>query len=345
MNNINTHGIRDSRSFSAKRFFFRWEWMLVLLIIIANVVNAQLSSNYLNLNTILDSTKMYLDKSFLVFSMSLVIVIGGIDISVASTMALSGTVMGIAFVGGMPMGLAMVVAVLVGAICGAFNGLLITKFKELAPMIITLGTLSLYRGIAWILLEDQSAGGFPDWHYKLSSGAAIKIGSLAIPNIWVAFLVCAVIFALLLHKTTFGKKLFAIGSNAEAALYSTINVDRCKFIVYTLSGVMASISAIFLTSRIATVRPNIASGYELEAIAIVVLGGFKTDGGTGTILGSTLSMILIALIRYGLGRVGVRAETILVIVGALLIIAVLLPNIAGDIGRRRSKRRLAERRE
>lgn len=343
MNSINAHTLEDSRRFSLKRFFFRWEWMLIVLIIAANIVNGQLSSNYFNLNTIFDSTKMYLDKSFLVFSMALVIMIGGIDISIASTMALSGTVMGMAYVAGTPMIIALMIAVCVGALCGAVNGLLITRFRELAPMIVTLGTMSLYRGIAWILLEDQSAGGFPEWHYEMSSGMAFTIGTINVPIIWLAFAVCAVLFGLLLHKTTFGKKLYAIGNNANAARYSAINVDRCMFIVYTISGVMASISALFLTSRIATVRPNIATGYELEVIAIVVLGGFKTDGGTGTILGATLSMILIALIRYGLGRVGVRAEMILVIVGALLITAVLLPSIVRELSKTRSRRRMFNR--
>ncbi len=338
----NKNIIADKRQFSIKRFILRWEWMLVLLIVVVNIINGQISENYFNLNTILDSTKMYLDKSFLVFSMALVILIGGIDISVASTIALSSTIMGVAYTAGVPMLASMILAILTGIVCGALNGVLIVKFKELAPMIITLATMSLYRGIAWIILEAQSAGGFPDWHYKMSSGTAFTIGSVNVPIIWVAFILCAVLFGFLMHKTTFGKKLYSIGHNSEAARYSAINVDGCKFIVYLVSGFMASIVGLFLSSRIATVRPNIAMGYELEVIAIVVLGGFKTDGGTGTIVGATLSMILISLIRYGLGRVGVRPEMMMVIIGALLIVAVLLPNIAQAISRRKRKELLVK---
>ncbi len=324
--------------FSLKRFFFRWEWMLVLVIVIVIIINGSLSSKNYTLGTVLDSFKMYLDKSFLVFSMAFVILIGGIDISVASTIALSGTVMGVAYVSGVPMIPAMVLCLLTGLICGMINGWLITKFKELAPMILTLGTLSLFRGTAWIVLEDQSAGGFPDWYYQVSNGTAFTIGDVNVPTILICFLVCVVIFCYVLHKTSFGKKLYIIGYNAEAARYSTIKVERIKFIVYTLSGLMAAVSAIFLTSRISTVRPNIAQNYELEVIAIVVLGGFKTSGGVGNMLGPSLAMILIALIRFGLGRVGVRPEIILVIVGALLIISILLPNIVSMVSNKKKSR-------
>lgn len=325
------------QSFDAKKFFVRWEWILLLIIIAVIIINGSISSKNYNLNSVLDSFKVYLDKSFMVFSMALVLMIGGIDISVASTAALSGTVMGTLFLGGMSLPAAIVCMLLVGILCGMGNGFLMTKFSGLAPMILSLGTMSLYRGIAWIILQSDSAGGFPDWYYSISSGTAFTIGGVSFPIIFVCFIICAVVFGFVLHKTTFGKQLHMIGFNPEAARYSTINVNRQKFIVYTISGLMAAVTGLFLTSRISTVRPNIAMNYEMEVIAICVLGGFKTTGGIGTILGAVLSTILIAMIRFGFGRMGVRQEIISVIVGILLIVSILVPNLISLRGNKKKQ--------
>lgn len=318
---------------SLKSTFFRWEWMLVLLLILVNILNSQMSEYYWDINGIFDAFKVFLDKGFLVLAMAFVLLIGEIDISVASIIALSSCIMGIAYNNGVPMPVAMLVAVVTGAICGLINGLLVAHFRELASMIITLATMSLYRGIAWMLLEANSAGGYPDWYSWLSEGTLFKIGELSVPFVLVVFIVCAVIFGLILHKTTFGKKLYSIGHNDEASRYTGIKVKNIRIIVYTLTGLMAGISSLFLTSRLFTSRANIAMGYELEVIAVVVLGGVKSDGGTGTILGVSLSLFLIGLIRYGLGISGVRTEVILVVIGLLLILSILIPNILSNINR------------
>lgn len=314
-----------------KSTFFRWEWMLVLLLILVNIFNSQMSEYYWDLNGIFDAFKIFLDKGFLVLAMAFVLLIGEIDISVASIIALCSCVMGMVYNSGVPMPLAMVVALLTGAICGLINGLLVANFRELASMIITLATMSLYRGIAWILLQADSAGGYPEWFSWLSEGTLFKIGSLKIPFVLVVFIVFAVAFGLLLHKTTFGKKLYSIGHNDDASKYTGIKVKNIRIMVYTLTGIMGGVSALFLTSRLFTSRANIAMGYELEVIAVVVLGGVKSDGGTGTILGVSLSLFLIGLIRYGLGISGVRTEVILIVIGFLLILSILLPNVLSNL--------------
>ncbi|MFV0503145.1 MAG: ABC transporter permease, partial [Lachnospirales bacterium] len=162
--------IMSTRPFSKKRFFMQWEWMLVALFIGINVMNASLSPNYMHFGNIMSAVQMFCDKAILVFPMMLVILLGEIDISVASTMALAATVMGVLFSAGMPFEAAIVVALMVGAACGFLNGILLAKFSELASMIVTLSTQVLFRGIASIMLEDGAVGNFPAWFQFLAWG-------------------------------------------------------------------------------------------------------------------------------------------------------------------------------
>ncbi|MGO4376318.1 ABC transporter permease, partial [Paenibacillus sp. MCAF20] len=152
---------------------------------------------------------------------------------------------------GVPMELAVLICLAVGALCGWVNGMLIVRFKELSSVIVTLATMIIYRGIAYILLEDQASGSFPSWFKFLGWD---YIGG--IPFILIAFAAAVIIFAYLLHKTTFGRKVYAIGNNPTAALYSGVPVDRIKVIVFTLAGLMAAVTALFLTSRMGSTRPN-----------------------------------------------------------------------------------------
>lgn len=310
------------REFNWKSFFLQWEWMLVLIFIIINIMNSNLSPYYLNSKSILDATMTFLDKSFIVLPMAFIIILGDIDISVASTVALSAVVMAVLYNLGVPMALAMVICVAVGTLCGLVNGLLIVKFKELSAVIVTLSTMIIYRGIAYIILEDQASGKFPPWYKFLGWG---YVGG--IPFILIVFAVFAVIFGLLLHKTTFGRRVYAMGNNITASRFSGVQVDKIKVIVFTLTGFMSAITALFLTSRMGSTRPNVANGYELDVIAMVVLGGVSTAGGKGRIIGTILSVFLIGLLRYGLGLINVPAQMLLIIIGLLLIFAVMIPNL------------------
>ncbi|WP_419877853.1 ABC transporter permease [Brevibacillus centrosporus] len=316
--------IIGKKEFSWKTFFLQWEWMLVLIFILVNVINANLSPYYLNADSLRDATMTFLDKAFIVLPMVFIIILGDIDISVASIVALSSVVMADLYTMGVPMELAVVICLAVGTLCGYVNGLLITRFKELSAVIVTLATMIIYRGIAYILLEDQAAGKFPEWFKFLGWG---YVGS--VPFILIVFAVFAVIFGLLLHKTTFGRRVYAMGSNLTASQFSGIQVDKIKILVFTLAGLMSAVTALFLTSRMGSTRPNIATGYELDVIAMVVLGGISTSGGKGRMIGAILAIFLIGFLRYGLGLVNVPAQMLLVIIGLLLILAVMVPNLKG----------------
>lgn len=314
--------IISKKQFSLKSFFFQWEWMLVLIFIIVNIINASLSPYYLNSRKLLDATMTFLDKAFIVLPMAFVIILGDIDISVASTLALSAVVMAVSYNAGVPMVLAMIICLAVGMICGFINGILIVKFKELSAVIVTLSTQIIYRGIAYIILEDQASGKFPSWYRSLGWG---YIGG--IPIIVIVFAIFAVLYGLLLHKTTFGRYVYAMGNNVTASRFSGVQVDKIKVTVFTLAGLMAAVAALFLTSRMGSTRPNVANGYELDVIAMVVLGGISTAGGKGRMIGAIISIFLIGFLRYGLGLVNVNSQVLLIIIGLLLIFAVMIPNI------------------
>lgn len=324
-NEIFVRNIENVRKFDLKRFLFQWEWLLVILLIAINTMNINLSQNYWDFNNLMSAVQMFLDKAILVFPMMLVILLGEIDISIASTMALSGVVMGVAYQAGVPMPLAILIAITVGIICGFINGFILAKFKELSSMIVTLSTMIIFRGIASIILKDQAVSNFPSWFQFFGWG---NVGS--IPLILVFFIIEALVFAYLVHKTPFGRKVYAMGNNIVTSRYSGLKVDKIKIIIFTLNGLFAAIAAIFLTSKMGSARPSIALGYELDVIAMVVLGGVSTAGGKGRVGGTVLSIFIIGLLRYGLGLINVPSQSIMIILGALLVIAVAIPNLKGS---------------
>ncbi|MDR0590088.1 MAG: ABC transporter permease [Spirochaetaceae bacterium] len=305
-----------------KRFFFQWEWLLVVIFILIHIINSFLSPWYLSANTFFSGPMNFLDKAFIVLPMMLVIILGNIDISVGSTVALSAVMMAIIYNAGLPMPLAMACALAVGTICGGINGLLLVKFKELPAMIVTLSTMTIYRGAAYVILENQASGGFPSWFSFLAWG---YVGPF--PFILIVFIAAAVIFGLLLHKTSFGRSVYGMGSNLLACRYSGIKTDRILVTVFLLTGFMSALCALFLTSRMGSTRPNVAAGYELDVIAMVVLGGVSTSGGTGRIAGPLLAIFIIGFLNYGLGLINVSAQVILIILGLLLVLSVLVMNI------------------
>jgi rhamnose transport system permease protein len=182
--------------------------------------------------------------------------------------------------------------------------------------------MTIFRGIAYVILEDRAAGGFPSWFSFFAWG---YVGPF--PFILVAFVAAAVIFGILLHKTGFGRKVYGMGSNLLACKYSGVKTDRILITVGLLTGFMSAITAIFLTSRMGSTRPNVAQGYELDVIAMVVLGGVSTSGGTGRIAGPLLAIFIIGFLNYGLGLVNMSAQVILIVLGLLLILSVLIMNL------------------
>ncbi len=316
--------LRDAKDKSVKSWLLRWETLLLMLLLSINVMNALISPNYLQASNLFTAINSFLIKGFIAMPMAYLLVMGDIDLSVGSTVALSATLLGITYNAGIPMGWAIAVALLCGAACGALNGLIVTRFTELAPMIVTLGTMTLYRGIAEMILGSQSTGGFHNvpWFYQIYYA---RLGE--VPYLFLFFCVLALLFGLVLHRTIFGRRLYAIGSNRVTARYSGVPVQRIRFIAYTLMGLVCGMGGVFYSSWTGTVRFDIATGYELEAISVAVLGGISTAGGRGTFPGAIISIFIIGLLRYGLGLVNVNSQTILMIIGLILIAVVLAPNL------------------
>jgi rhamnose transport system permease protein len=319
---MNEKTLLIDKPWSWKSFFFQWEWLLFAVFILINIINSFLSPYYLNADTFFNAPMNFLDKAFIVLPMMLVIILGNIDISVASIVAFTSVMMAVIFNAGVPMPLAIVAALLIGTICGGINGLLMIKFKELPAMIVTLSTMTIYRGVAYVILEDRASGGFPSWFSFFAWG---YVGPF--PFILIVFIVAAICFGLLLHKTSFGRKVFGMGSNLLACRYSGVKTDRILLTVTLLTGFMSAITAIFLTSRMGSTRPNVAQGYELDVIAMVVLGGVSTSGGIGKIAGPLLAIFIIGFLNYGLGLKNISAQIILIILGALLVLSVLVINL------------------
>lgn len=315
--------LKDKQEFSWKRFFLQWEWLLILVFFLVLVINTNLSPFFLDGAGLRDATMIFLDKAFIVFPMVMIMILRDIDISVGSTVALSSVIMATLYNDfNVPMSAALVACLAVGALCGFINGLLIVKFKELSAVIVTLGTMILYRGIAYIILEDQASGNFPSWFSFFGWG---NVGG--IPFILIVFAVFAVIFTLLLHKTTFGRQIYAMGNNTTASRFSGVQIDKVKVIVFTLAGLMAAITAIFLVSRMGSTRPNVATAYELDVIAMVALGGISTAGGKGRMVGAIIAVFIIGYLQYGLGLINIPSQTMLIITGLLLLAAVGIPKL------------------
>ncbi len=309
------------KRFEPKKFFLQWEVLLALVLAGVLIFNYSVSGYFVG-KQILDATMNFMDKGFMVLAMIFVILLGEIDISVASIVALCSVVMGASYNMGVSMEASIAIALVLSAACGLANGLMIAKVRELPSMIITLATMTIFRGIAYIILKDQAAGGFPSWFQYFGWG---YVG--IIPFCLVLFIILAVVFGILLHKTRFGNEIYAMGNSAAVSRYSGIKVNKNKIIIFVLMGLMAGVCAIFLTSRMASTRPNVAQGYELDVIAMVVLGGISTAGGKGNMIGAVLAVFIIGYLRYGLGLINVQSQLMIVIVGILLIGSVLISNL------------------
>jgi rhamnose transport system permease protein len=319
------------------RFFLRREWLLVMLILVMGIVNSNLSPFFLNRNNLLRTSSDFMEIGIMVLAMVLVIVTGNIDLSVASILGLCASFMGWLFMNGVDIWVAVPVALLLGVVAGGINGVLIAKFK-LPSLVVTLGTYSFYRGMAYVLLGDQAARGYPPSFTFLGQGT---LGDSRVPFALLLFGVLAVVFGLLLHRTTFGRYLYAIGNNESASRYSGVPVDRVKITIYMLSGLMAAVAGMVLAARFGSTRPDIGTGLELTVITVTVLGGVSIFGGSGTMVGAVLSLILIGITRFGMGLVNIQGQTQDIIIGLLLILSIMLPRfklraVRDVIGQRRT---------
>ena len=299
-----------------------WETLLLAVAIAIFVANSFASPYFLNAWNLSDATFNFTEKAMIAFAMALLIISGEIDLSVASIIALASTAMGAAVQVGIGTPGLVLIGLGVGLICGAFNGVLVTRLG-LPSIVVTIGTMSLFRGISSIVLGDQAYRGYPDSFSWFGQGYVWWVISFE----FVLFAIIALIYAVLVHKTNFGRAVYAIGNNATGAMFSGIRVQRVKFILFLLTGLMSGVAAICLTARLGSTRPSIATGWELEIVTMVVLGGVSILGGSGTIVGVVIAAFVMGLVTFGLGLLNVPGIVMSIVIGALLIGVIALPRL------------------
>ena len=313
------------RSFLAT--FQHWEWMLVALITFVTFMNIRLSPHFLNAQNLSRTSSDFMEIGLMMLAMVFIIITGNIDLSVASNLGMSASFMGWLFNMGVNIWLAGLAALILGTLGGLLNGVLIAKLK-LPALVVTLGTYAFFRGIAYVLLGDQAARGYPEAFNYLGQG---KIPGTLLPFSVALFILLAVLFGFVLHRTTFGRYLFVIGNNENAAFFSGVPVARIKIIIFTLSGFMAALSALIMAARFGSTRPDIATGLELSVITAAVLGGVDINGGLGTMTGAGLSLLLIGLMRFGMGLLNIQGQVQGIVIGLLLIFSILIPRVIRQI--------------
>jgi len=314
-----------SRSFLAG--FLRWEWMLAALILVDIFINTRLSPFFLNAGNLSRTSSDFMEIGLMMLPMVFIIVTGNIDLSVASNMGMSASFMGVLHNMGVNIWVAALAGLLLGTLGGMINGLLVSRVK-LPALVVTLGTYAFYRGIAYGFLGDQAARDYPSAFTYFGQG---KIFGSLIPFSVGLFIVLAILFGLVLHRTTFGRYLYSIGNNESASAYSGVPVAKIKFIIYSLSGFMAALAGLILAARFGSTRPDIGTGLELSVITAAVLGGVDINGGKGTMLGAALSLLLIGLMRFGMGLLNIQGQVQGIAIGLLLILSILVPSIVRGI--------------
>jgi len=326
---------RRSLSGRIARSLMEWEAILLLIFVLVMVVNANLSSHFLDLFNILDTTFNFMEKAIVALPMIFVIICGDIDISVAGIIALASLLMGMASAAGAGTGALVLIGLGAGLAAGFLNGFLITRFG-IPSIAVTIGSMSLFRGLAYAALGDRAYTKYPASFAALGQG---YVGATIIPLQLVLFLLLALVFGLLLHRTTFGRKVYAVGNNPTTARFSGVPVGSIRLIVFSLSGLMSGLASILLTSRIGSTRPNIASGWELEIITTVLLGGVSMSGGKGNIFGVIIGIFLIGFLKFGMGLINVSGKVMNIVIGFLLIVAIMLPDYVGYLRERLLLRR------
>jgi len=298
---------------------------LVLLIVVL-VVSMSLSSSFRDLGYVLKSATRYVEYGMIALSMTMIVIAGMIDLSAPAIMVCLNTFVAMMYHAGIPLGWAIVVGIFIGMALGAFNGVLIAYLK-LPALIVTIGTLNAYRGISQIFIGDKSLGSFPEWFNSIEKIPIFKGENYTFGLTLLLFIIFAVIFYFVLHRTRFGRSVYAIGFNEKAAIYSGIKTKNVKFTLFVISGFMCAIAGILTMSRLLLVRWDMATGGELEIVTMVLLGGTEITGGRGSVIGTFLAVIIIIILKTGLLVANVTANAQMFIMGLLLLISIIIPNI------------------
>jgi rhamnose transport system permease protein len=307
-----------------------WELLLAVILVGTIVYNATQSPVYLDVDNFVNLFRLSIEKVIVAVAMTFVIINGEIDLSVASVMAFAACVLAAAHESGVPFGLAIVIALVAAGSAGLVQGLVVAR-TGISSLVVTLAGLIGFRGAARVLLEDRSIGDFPEWFGNL--GRDDFLGPM--PFALVFFLVLLLVGGVILHRASFGRRVYVIGNNADVARYSGIDVGRVKLILFTTSGLVAGLAGVLFAARLGSVRANIGEGFELDIITMVLLGGVSIFGGSGTLLGVGLAICIVLNLRNGLGLANVEANTQTGVIGALLIVSVLAQNVLDRLPIRR----------
>lgn len=319
------------------RRLLRWETALVVLLIVVGLVGEQTSPGFLTGTNLFYLGLDVGEIALLSLPLTMIIIAGEIDLSVASILGLTSALLGWLWNAGWALELIFPTVLVAGALAGALNGFLVTRLG-LPSLAVTIGTLAMYRGLAFVILGDEAVADFPASYTRYGT---TPIPGTSIPYPIALFAVLAVVFGVVLHATPFGRSVFAIGANQEAAFFSGIRVRRTKFILFVLSGAMAGLGGIVFTLRFASARADNGAGLELAVVAAVLLGGVSIFGGKGTLGGVVAAVFLLGGVRSALILNDVSNDILNVVTGLLLIASVIAPNASAAIGRAVGRRRAA----
>jgi rhamnose transport system permease protein len=311
----------------------RWETGLLIVVIAIWILGTSTSSQFLTSSNMFNLGLQSGEIAIMALPMTLIVISGEIDLSVASIMGMSSALLGYLWGKGWPMLAIFACILVVGVVAGAINGLLVTRLG-LPSLAVTIGTLGLYRGIAEIILGPNTISNFPT--------AYTNIGVNAVSGTWlsfsaVVFIILAVVFGVILHFTPVGRSIFAMGASPEAATFAGIRVKRVKTLLFIASGVVCSLAGVLLTFRLSTAVNTNGLGLELDVVAVVLLGGVSIFGGKGSIIGVALGVLAFAGIQNALLLTNFNEEAASIPVGGLLLLSVFVPSLGLLLGRLRAR--------
>ena len=301
-----------------------WEGLLAVVLLVTLAFNVTRVPNFLTVTNQINLFQLGIEKAIVVLVMAFVIISGEIDLSVASMMGMSAAIMARLFEGGTSFTVALLVALVAGALFGLLNGYLV-GVVGLSSLAVTLAGYIGFRGMARLLVEDRSVGGFPRWFSDLGQTGLIG----PVPFAMLLFFALAVVALVVLHLTGFGRLTYVVGNSAKVAQFSGVSVVRTKMTIFMVSGLVSALAGVLYSARLGAVRASTAEGFELDIITVVLLGGVSIFGGVGSMVGVLLSTYLVLNLRNGLIIAGITGNTQTGIIGLLLILSVLLPNVAG----------------
>lgn len=305
------------------RRLMSWEGLLLVILVAVVAFNVLKTPHYLEVENLINLFKLRIELIIVALVMAFIIINAEIDLSVASVMGLSGAVMAWCWSKGLPFPEGLAAGMLTGLAIGTFNGFMVA-FVGLPSLIVTLAGLIGWRGMAHVLMQNQSVGNFPAWFNHL--GQDPLVGPL--PFSLVAFFVLLVIALVILQWSAFGRYVYVIGNSRDVARYSGVNVRRVKMTLFIASGVISAFAGLLIAARLTSMRGDTAQGGELEVITMVLLGGVSIFGGSGSLFGVLLSILIVLNVHNGMGLLNMTAEAQTGAVGLLLILSVLLPNMA-----------------